>query len=144
MKISEYQQLVADRIKTFDGLSGVPVLTEIKGDVANEVDLIISKLGLCILVLTPTMRNDSPDHPAINLNIDLVVQVSENPAINRSPGGTMQPGVDVALLVAQNLHRTEFSGAKFNRLNFEGLELVEEPQSIAYQILFNTRTKLNA
>lgn len=142
MKISEYQQLVATKIQGIDGFAGVPVLTEIKGDLVNEVEMAIAKLGLCILVLTPTMRNDEPEALAINLSADLVVQVMENPQINRGAGGTGLAAVDVAVTVAQELHY--FQAGLWSTLRFEGLELVEEAQSIAYQILFNTRTALRA
>lgn len=140
MKISDLQSALVDQIKQLDGFSKIEVLSENRGDLVSEVATAMAKIGMAVIVLTPSAKNDQPEKAAINLALNVTIQVSENAALNRSESGSGLAAIDAAIVIARGLHY--FQAGEFARLNFEGLELVEDTPDLVYHLIFSTRTSL--
>ena len=62
----------------------IPIVTELKGDIVNEITLAVNKLGICILVLTPVFRLHTPEISSLDGYADLVISVFENVVLNQT------------------------------------------------------------
>jgi len=73
----------------FDNLnyfSDVIVLTEDKGDIVNEINRALARLGICAVILMVDADNEHPNtNPPYLSNIIIGVEVMENVPINRAP-----------------------------------------------------------
>lgn len=82
-KLITLQAEISDRLLADPFFASIPVVTEQIKDVANQISLNVSRMGLCCLVATP-----QASEPLVNLNgpyfqsIDLIVQVMELPTLN--------------------------------------------------------------
>lgn len=68
--------------------TGLPVITEAKGDILNIIMRALGKLGICIVIETLTGK---PEHAAIGayrLDLDVGITVSENVLINQGATGS--------------------------------------------------------
>jgi hypothetical protein len=73
----------------FDGTESangapIPIITELKGDIVNEITLAVDKLGICVLVLTPVFRLHTPQIPSLDGYAHLVISVFENVILNQT------------------------------------------------------------
>jgi hypothetical protein len=59
----------------------IPVLSQRKGDIGNQVQNSVMNTGLCVLILLPKIYNEGVDQRIMSRLIFAVV-VSENPTIN--------------------------------------------------------------
>ena len=140
MKLSELQTAIVEKIQSLDGFAQVKVLSEIKGDLASEVEQAMAKVGLAVIVLTPSALNEQPDVAAGNVLVNVTVQVSESPLINRSAGGVDLPAIDAATTIAGKLHWSSTPG--YTLLKFQSIELIEDTPQLVYHATFTTHTRL--
>lgn len=84
----------------------IPLLTELKGDITQQIELAIDSVGICILVMTPAFEFvDEMLYPADLAGWALVaITVFENPTINLGPTGTQIPAIRLASQVLATLH----------------------------------------
>jgi hypothetical protein len=62
----------------------IPIVTELKGDIQNEITLAVDKLGICVLVLTPVFRLHNAQIASLDGYAHLVVSVFENVVLNQT------------------------------------------------------------
>jgi hypothetical protein len=88
--LEQLQTIAVNRLLSDDMFSGaqstngiaIPIVTELKGDITNEITLAVDKLGICVLVLTPVFRLHNPQIPSLDGYAHLVVSVFENVLLN--------------------------------------------------------------
>ena len=112
------QTEVLKRLQSHAYLSDVKILTEEKGDIENEIQRSLGnltgvdgKIGLCIVILTPTATSKSPNAPGPLLDgLSLVISVIENVLVNQSDQGTKKHAIEIVELVLRYLHRGTVPG----------------------------------
>lgn len=99
--ITEIQAEIAAILAAVPYFSDVPILSQVKGDLASEVDIALEK-GLCVIITTPTADVD----PSMQVpgpyykEVSIVIQVWDNPTLN----GTSKVGVAIAEQILGTLH----------------------------------------
>jgi hypothetical protein len=79
----------------------IPILSQRKADIANEVQYALNNIGLCVLIMLPRINFEGIDQ-RISLRLLFAVVVSENPTINAV--GVNQPAEAVMEKVFQLVH----------------------------------------
>ena len=105
------------RLRADPAFTGVPILLERRGVVANDIDRALntlleegSKLGSCIIVLMPLFRVPFPDERGPAGDVLLTVQVIVKPLIadDTGNGGVGKTAEELAAKVLQVLHLVNF------------------------------------
>jgi hypothetical protein len=86
----------------------VTVISENVADISDAINTALAKLGVCVIVITPTANSAFPNYlvPYFD-NIAIKCRVCENVILNRSSSGTNKWASDVAEMVAVTLHQFE-------------------------------------
>jgi hypothetical protein len=117
--------------------AGVVCLAENKGDIIAAIDSAIAQVGICALVVTPTFKADSEASRRIVGTIDVVVQVFETPAVNRTRAGYLT-ALDTAELIATTLNLLQ---AGENTLVFRSIDTATvNNNTILYNVRFTLKT----
>jgi len=92
-------------IKTRNG-QPIPLLTEVKGDITQQIELAISSVGVCVLVMTPAFEFidemlDPPDLAGMAL---VALTVFEDVPVNLGPTVSGIPAIRLAQQVLGLLH----------------------------------------
>lgn len=101
------QQQMADVLTADPYFDSIPVIPENVGDIENEIERGLGKLGIVVVIVAPTASTGQtrevpgPYYDEINL----VCAVTENVLLNRSVNGTNKHNLAVAEHVAAILHR---------------------------------------
>lgn len=107
----------------------ITVLAHRNKDLTNQVNQIVAKIGVCVVIGTPVLRANTPGKhsPPHFSRIEVVSSIWENVIVNRGASGSGQPGDLVAEAVAYYL--TGFAPASLgNALLIEGIEpLTDDP-----------------
>lgn len=111
--LRQLRQQIADRLAADSYFEDIPVLTEDRGDVENEIARALGtltetggKIGICAVVLTPFARIRTQELPGPYLDpLQLSVTIEENVLVNQATGGTQKHCSDVAERVATLLHK---------------------------------------
>lgn len=95
------QQEIADRLADDPFFQDIPVLWELKHDVANEVDRVTGTIGAGVIVVTPTASVENPNLPSPYYgDIGVVVQVYSDPVI----ASALPRAMEIAEVVSSLLH----------------------------------------
>ena len=73
----------------------IPIITEIKGSIVQDIELALAKVGICALVVTPTIELHAPNTEDVSGFAKLNVLLYEDAPINQGNGGT---GIQIAQL----------------------------------------------
>jgi hypothetical protein len=73
----------------------IPIVTEAKGSIVQDIELALAQVGICALVLTPTIELHAPNTEDISGFAKLNVALYEDAPINQGNGGT---GIQIAQL----------------------------------------------
>lgn len=89
LNVNQILHEIADTLRGFDFMDGVPVIVEEKGDPDNKTELDIAQQSLCVVVgeqtFEPTVQApDSADPNSVIGTVTIVVSVFEKPVINRA------------------------------------------------------------
>ena len=84
--ISQIQQEIADILNADATLSSVGFLIENRWDIETEIQKTLKKIGVCGIVMTPTLEFAGVDdnHDIVYELPDLIVQITEYVPINRA------------------------------------------------------------
>lgn len=147
MNLSDLQSAIVTRLRSQTYFDDIPIISEAKGDLLQEIDLAINRVGVCVLVIVPEVVADQPDHPAANLSVRPILQIAVNPSINNTEAGTRKAASDIGMEIGRVLHFLQ-NTAGFTRLEFTRLEFIQNqeiaPELIVYQAIFQCRTVLRA
>jgi hypothetical protein len=124
----------------------IPIITEAIGDITNEIDKALGKLGLCAIVLTPSALAPLAGAKMFFEDISITVTVIENVLLKNS---SLPTAAETAEAVAYCLHLARWQDsltAKYNAIVCQGIELTPQPDEglLAYNIKFKTKGGLSA
>lgn len=106
-------------------------------DIANEITRRLQRIGVGIVLMATKMTTSTPaPYPAWD-GINLVARVIENVIVNRGASGSGQPADLIAEAVAYYLHKFSPT-ATGNPLRVTGINLVEDPDVLIYDVSFLT------
>lgn len=109
-QITHSQELIESMLLAEPYFDDITVLRFDKGDIQNQVDVVIGRVGICALILTPKMTVRFKDTPGPFFEINTSVEVIENVIINRSGSGTNKSAPEVAEYVAATVHHSPAPG----------------------------------
>jgi hypothetical protein len=133
----------------------VPIVTETKGNIAEQIQLCLAQVGIAALVMTPSFTFHAPQTEDLSGFAALSVGVYEDATINQSPQGTgiiaialvertmcilqwAPHGVATAATAAEPTAATRFLGAA-TPFSFVGMG-----PPLQYNINFQAHLTLNA
>lgn len=93
--LRDIQESVAALFTADPYFAGIPILCERKGDLLNQLQAALSKLGICIIVETLTGTIEHQAVGAYALDLKVVVSITENVLINSGKTGTRKPASEV-------------------------------------------------
>jgi hypothetical protein len=71
--------------------SGIPILTEARGDILNQLQRALGKLGIVVIIETLTGKPEHASAGSYTVELSLGITVTENVLINQSASGTRKP-----------------------------------------------------
>lgn len=113
----------------------ISVISVDEKDLENSIEVAIAKIGICILIITPSGDVQNADTPGPFWKIDCIVQVWENMIINRASTGTGLEAVDVAEMIAATVHQKPAPGDNVFAHKRIGLSARQE-QLLVYDVEF--------
>ena len=89
LNVNQILHEIADTLRGFDWMEGVPVIVEEKADPDNMTEMAIAQQSLCVVVgeqgFEPTVQEpDNADPNSVIGSATVVVSVFEKPVINRA------------------------------------------------------------
>jgi len=120
-KIFDTQERLVNLIAADAYFSDVPVLSQRKGDLLNEIDAMLNNIGIGVLVMLPKIAYEG-EMNHVMLGLTFAVFVSENPTINT----TGKPAEAVMEKIFQLVH-WQANGTAVNRLSKQAKFLVDNP-----------------
>lgn len=123
----------------------IEVVTEQLGDIANQIQIALSKLGICAIVATPDTEFDSPDAPGPIMNpVKLIVEVVELVLMNRGKTGTGRSASAVAERAAWQLHYSNHAHYRQDPCMFiaRRIRMVPDKTYLIYRVEFTTTGSL--
>ena len=137
--IKDIQVAVFKRLKDHEYFSNLDPLTEEIGDLENQIDLALSKIGISVQVVTPTLNGASENSPGPFFeNIPIRIRVTENVLINRSSTGTQKAASDVAEMAVALLHLYQPDGLWLIVAESEAVKLISMDPELVYDAQLKT------
>lgn len=122
------------------GRKAIPVVTELIGNIENEVERLINEIGIAVVVMTPKVEPTGPLPTARSVTV--LVGVSEDVVINQSGGaGTYAPAVDVIAAVDALLAGWS-PGGSWTPMRVKGWNVVSTSPLLVYELIAVTTTIL--
>lgn len=89
LNVDQILHEIADTLRGFDWMDGIPVIVEEKGDPDNKTELDIAQQSLCVVVgehgFEPTVQApDNADPNSVIGQATVVISIFEKPVINRA------------------------------------------------------------
>lgn len=89
LNVDQILHEIADTLRGFDFMDGIPVIVEEKGDPDNKTELDIAQQSLCVVVgeqtFEPTVQAPDPQDPnSVIGQATVVISIFEKPVINRA------------------------------------------------------------
>lgn len=89
LNVNQILHEIADTLRGFDFMDGIPVIVEEKGDPENKTELDIAQQSLCVVVgeggFEPTVQSpDNADPNSVIGQANVVISIFEKPVINRA------------------------------------------------------------
>jgi hypothetical protein len=89
LNVNQILHEIADTLRGFDWMDGIPVIVEERGDPDNKTELDIAQQSLCVIVgeqtFEPTVQApDDADPNSVIGQATVVISIFEKPVINRA------------------------------------------------------------
>jgi hypothetical protein len=89
LNVNQILHEIAETLRSFDWMDGIPVIVEERGDPDNKTELDIAQQSLCVIVgeqtFEPTVQApDDADPNSVIGQANVVISVFEKPVINRA------------------------------------------------------------
>ena len=89
LNVNQILHEIAETLRGFDFMDGIPVIVEERGDPDNKTVLDIAQQSLCVVVgeqtFEPTVQAPDPQNPnSVIGQANVVISVFEKPVINRA------------------------------------------------------------
>lgn len=145
-QLTEDQEDFFGRVLADEFFSDIATLIEKKGvtedDIRQSLSVLnekLGKIGACVVVLMPTLVNETPDAPGPQFQVRLTVQVVDQPLVNLDPAqGTGKSAAQLAERLRKIFHH--FSTGRGNFFVFAAQEPipVEEGKN-SYGVAFTRK-----
>jgi hypothetical protein len=124
--------------------AGLEVFTERIGDLDQKIRTKLAKLGLCVVVMTPSFSILQRQGARVKIRVRVIVEASETVLVNSGASGSQKPSLAVATAAAIALDGKpsesgpHYSGAGADPLNeyrlsdSEPVRLVPDPKLLVY------------
>lgn len=86
--LSDVNRDLKNAIQANPWFSNVPVVVQDKGDVNNQIELALNKLGIGIVIEQADGRIDFQGPAVVSIPLNTTITISENVLINRSESGS--------------------------------------------------------
>lgn len=119
----------------------IEVITEQLGDISNQIQIALSKLGICVLVVTPDTDFKFPDAPGPIMDpLKIIVEVTEQVLMNRGAQGTGRSASAVAERAAWQLHYPNHAHYRRDPCMFTArrIRLVPDKNYLVYRVELTT------
>lgn len=119
----------------------IALLSEQLGEIRNEIQRALAKLGLCAIVLTPEATFQHTQAPGPILDpLSLTVEIVEFVTKNRGASGTQIPASDAAEHTAWLLHFPNHAHHRSDAHTFTArrIRMVPDKQFLVYRVEFTT------
>ncbi len=81
----EIQQGIADLLDADAYFDGIPILTARLGDLESSIEMVMSKLGICVVIQSPVANIRTPNVGAVNFDdIPITLTIWEDTTLNRA------------------------------------------------------------
>ena len=97
--LKDIQEAIAKALKKEPFFANVPVITEAKGDVLNQIERAIAKIGISVVIETLTGKPETMGVGAYSLDLKVGVTVSENVVINQGASGSKKTASQVVAMI---------------------------------------------
>jgi hypothetical protein len=143
---SDLQALIETRLdsctqlKFGDPATSIPILSEDKHDLTNEINKAVDGIGILVLIGMPVLQCSEPEKIPANSLVELEIAIAENPVLNRDPEATTSSKIKAAAAaqyVAQRLHGWQPS-CVFARLRLQAINFVPDPLKQIWEVKFQT------
>ena len=138
----ELQEQIVLQLREHEDLAGLEIVHEELKDLVNQITLGLKKLGLVIVVTSPTESCSNINLPEpVYDNVTVKIQIIENVLINRSANGTQQPCKRIAKAVVDALWH--FRPAGFGSALYAGtplIHLVSDQSLLIYRVTMKLGT----
>ena len=142
---SDLQESIAERLASqladAGGPRGIEPLIEVKGDLVTQIRQRLDKIGLGIVVLTPSVRR-VPEDGDNKIEARVTIGIAEKPIVNGSKIGSGVPAIDVVSAVLGSLHAWQPVNEKWSILQLEVIELGNVGEYVEYSVEYSTQTYL--
>lgn len=135
------QDEMAANLRRDSWFQPVKIVTENLGDIANQIELALNKLGLVIVILTPGAKCAYPDAPGPIMDpVTPVAAVYEMVLLNRGANGSKLPCSAVAERVAYQLHYPNHAAARTDSypLVCTDIALLPDRTYLRYNVTFRS------
>lgn len=144
----------------FNGLAStnaqaVPIITEQKASITQEIELALNQVGICALIMTPTFEFHQPKGQDLSGWASLIIAIYENATVNsNSAQGTNIPAVSLAERVVAIMHwaqhgvptaptAQEITAATRFLSAPKTIELASNGPPLQYNVMFQAHVTLN-
>ncbi len=117
------------------------ILREQQGDIQAQIKAAIAKLGLVIMVMTPSGKSTAKNAPGPILDpLILAIDITEMVLINRGVNGTRIPCSEAAERVAWAIHGPNHPGRQLiPNVSVTSVGIVPDPSFLIYRVEALTR-----
>jgi len=139
--LKDLQDVVLSIMRSDPYYARITLLSEQIGDIRNQIQLSLGKLGICAIVMTPeaTVKHTNAPGPILDplkISVDIVEFVLKN----RGDQGSKQPASDVAEHTAWLLHYPNHAHHRQDpcMLTAVRIGMVPDKQFLIYRVDFTT------
>ena len=104
--VESIQQECADILASDPYFSNIPIITEKIYDFENEITVNVAAIGICVVILTPTMSQSLQNVGAYFDEVAIDISTIENVIVNQSATGTGKRALATAEYVHTLMHMT--------------------------------------
>ncbi len=109
-QIKYTQQLIESLLLAEPYFENIPILRADDKDLDYIIESQVAKIGVCVLIMMPTLTCEKPNIPGPSWLIKVACQVWEIPIINRSSTGTNKEASEIAETVQATVHLKDPNG----------------------------------
>ena len=140
--IATLRERVVAHLQAIPEPAGIPVIHEDRDDVMTAIRTALAQgQGLVLVVSTGPERFTQGGNPLPVADVDVFVEVSEIPAINRGPKGARIPASDAACLVVRALHYYAWAPGKVLVADAKAYDRNDTSKTVTYAPIFKTKVE---
>ena len=140
---------VKARIEAHAWFADLPVITEDKGNIENDIEVALgtltekqTKIGACIVLLAPLAKCPNPNAPGPIIEPLIVVSVVEDVTINQGATGTGKPALQIVEMLMRRIHHFNSTDANAAFVSDSVPYKLIKDAPLTYSVFFQTKLAL--